>query len=402
MIYTDIDEGALYYYNNYMACTNMSQLIILGNGFDLSCGLRSRYTDFYQTRPSITQVFALEPQYRAAANVWDVILGADHKTQEEWSGIEDAMKDWVTVSQVDLREPRTHIELVAQYLATDNFSELPVCNGLFNSRAEYIVAYYLRYDPFSNFDYTAQWRGLVPQIQQSFLYWLKEYQREFQSYLGEELRSKVDDYRMQARQRIIPIIMYGSSETSINQIHSASILNFNFTLPFWNECVPEYNVSNLQEEFCACQNVHGTLAVENSFFGIDGKDFMGDENLIPFTKTYQLIHTKGKRYTGILTDHHFSIIKFFGHSMGEADYSYFQAIFDAVDLYHSTTKIVVFYSPDVPNDLEVKTKQLIKLLYTYGATLDNKDHGKNLIHKMALEDRLEVTQLPSDCRCIIA
>lgn len=31
-----------------------------------------------------------------------------------------------------------------------------------------------------------------------------------------------------------------------------------------------------------------------------------------------------------------------------------------------------------------------QLLTTYGETLDNKDHGKNLMHKLLLEGRLEV------------
>ena len=34
----------------------------------------------------------------------------------------------------------------------------------------------------------------------------------------------------------------------------------------------------------------------------------------------------------------------FGHSLGEQDYSYFQSIFDYVDLYHSKTKLTFIYS----------------------------------------------------------
>lgn len=30
------------------------------------------------------------------------------------------------------------------------------------------------------------------------------------------------------------------------------------------------------------------------------------------------------------------------------------------------------------------------LLSTYGSTLDNKDHGKNLMHKLLIEGRLSV------------
>lgn len=39
-------------------------------------------------------------------------------------------------------------------------------------------------------------------------------------------------------------------------------------------------------------------------------------------------------------------------------------------------------------------EKAIKLLSAYGETLDNKDHGKNLIHKLLIEGRLSVSLLP--------
>ena len=37
---------------------------------------------------------------------------------------------------------------------------------------------------------------------------------------------------------------------------------------------------------------------------------------------------------------------------------------------------------------------VIKLLTKYGETLDNADHGKNLVHKLLLEGRLAVKLIP--------
>ena len=42
--------------------------------------------------------------------------------------------------------------------------------------------------------------------------------------------------------------------------------------------------------------------------------------------------------------------------------------------------------------------QVIKLLDAYGRTLDNKDHGNNLIHKLLIEGRLAVKELPDTVR----
>ncbi|EFW89333.1 hypothetical protein [Streptococcus equinus] len=38
------------------------------------------------------------------------------------------------------------------------------------------------------------------------------------------------------------------------------------------------------------------------------------------------------------------VIKFYGHSLARADYSYFQYIFDMYDLYNSDVKLIFYYS----------------------------------------------------------
>jgi len=40
--------------------------------------------------------------------------------------------------------------------------------------------------------------------------------------------------------------------------------------------------------------------------------------------------------------------------------------------------------------------KVISLLTAYGATLENTDHGKNLIHKLLLEGRLSVEEIRFD------
>lgn len=97
-----------------------------------------------------------------------------------------------------------------------------------------------------------------------------------------------------------------------------------------------------------------------------------------------------------------AIIKFYGHSLAQADYAYFQAIFDGVDLYESQTRLIFFYRPwqkddgERISDAEARTdmnRKVTKLLSTYGSTLDNKDHGKNLMHKLLIEGRLSIKMI---------
>ena len=38
-------------------------------------------------------------------------------------------------------------------------------------------------------------------------------------------------------------------------------------------------------------------------------------------------------------------------------------------------------------------RKVTKLLSTYGSTPDNKDHGKNLMHKLLIEGRLSIKMI---------
>ncbi|QTB90235.1 hypothetical protein BSD967_07735 [Bifidobacterium saguini] len=375
-----------------MVNDDFSQLIILGNGFDISCGLPSRYSDFYKTRPAVAEIFNCACQAKANVNIWDVILGSSKGKQENWAGIEDAIKEWVMTSH-DIGAPAMPVEKVAYYLARDDFSVYPECSVIKELDSEYPVAYYLKLKFLNSDERIMNWRSYISRILDIFLDQLEKYEKIFQDYLGDVLQLRNDDYRYRASRRVSSLISYGVSDLSLELIQKTSILSFNFTLPFYNSPIADVGISSLQDEFDVCQNVHGTLAVENSFFGIDGKDLMDNEDFLPFTKTYRIINEQNKRYSCVLGKRNFSIIKIFGHSMCESDYSYFQAVFDDVDLYHSHTKIIAFYSEDIPDDKTVQTKRLVRLLSVYGSTLDNRDHGKNLIHKMVLEGRIEIACL---------
>ena len=83
-------------------------------------------------------------------------------------------------------------------------------------------------------------------------------------------------------------------------------------------------------------------------------------------------------------------IKFYGHSLSEADYSYFQSIFDYYNLYENNKVSLTFY---YSKGFE-QTEKVYRLINTYGKTLSNKDQGKNLTHKLLLENRLKIIEIP--------
>ena len=99
-----------------------SQLIILGNGFDLQCGLKSSFDDFMQTRQAkfkeIVDTFQASPSpptsdyictpngkqahgstladwsWQKGLTIWDFLLCED-KQQRTWYDIEECIRTWV-------------------------------------------------------------------------------------------------------------------------------------------------------------------------------------------------------------------------------------------------------------------------------------------------------------------
>lgn len=90
-------------------------------------------------------------------------------------------------------------------------------------------------------------------------------------------------------------------------------------------------------------------------------------------------------------------IIFYGHSLGESDYSYFQSIFDHYNLYNSDLSLKFGFSfhggHSLDDSIEKQSNRVSKLINKYGETLDNKDHAKNLLHKLLIENRLSIFEI---------
>lgn len=229
-------------------------------------------------------------------------------------------------------------------------------------------------------------------------------EEEFSKYLQGAI-SKSDDYRDRASKLMIELMEYERPCEDEFDVQD-SILSFNYTRVAEDFRSKEHAINYV--------NVHGRLGGE-IVFGIDGSHIMGNKLVVPFTKTYRVMALNPPDIEKIVEvptnastyGYGTRVIKFYGHSLGKADYSYFQAIFDAVNLYEGETKLIFFFRPHEKKSGDCGTveeakkdvmSKAIALLTAYGATLDNKDHGTNLIHKLLIEGRLVVALLPDTVR----
>ena len=390
--------------------TSWRQLIILGNGFDLQCGLRSKFGDFF--KPRFEVIADIESYTRAAwrdiledsgLTLWDFILEAN--IDDAWCDVEGEIERWILSFSNQNSETSLFwgaIEAVKRTgLFTDGMPYIVWCEGgkrllgeeddkthLFCNIARYILT--------TNPKLPA--KNCTPEFLIGLLKRdLRRLERAFDTYLSNELAGR-NGYAEKCK-KLCQMIDRADRQNDGDFRVSTSVLSFNYTN------VAEGHFSKGDDG--AFVNIHGKLG-EDIIFGIDGKECMDNPVAVPFTKTYRLMLRGGSRTNGLISTANSSnlqdatdVIKFYGHSLGKADYSYFQSIFDGVDLYESETVLVFYFPLDnsgesgaVNNERRSRLANSVNnLLVAYGATMDNSDHGKNLMHKLLLEGRLIIRGL---------
>lgn len=380
------------------------QLIVVGNGFDLACGLKSKYIDFFDSR--LKQIDDITTYWKPSwcevvcssdLTLWDFMLRL-HKGSN-WCKVEEAMGQWVLPPQEGVDAKDSYVQRTLEKIKHYPFADPNGDHATNEGRLEYEQddeEYML--SNVARFIWMKVGRKAAVHMDKADLFsllWaeLRRLERAFSAYLAQQV-ANTSSYFMDAtallcrlRDDELPWDQQEAGETSL--------LTFNYTQPF------AQIDSGIAED--SIVNIHGNLDGE-VVFGVDGTDYMGDLDALPFTKTYR-VASMGTNMTKSLYDtaaggvgkSRTSAIKFFGHSLGVADYAYFQSIFDGVNLYGGNTKLLFYYRPwEGVTEGEVRAdmvRRVALLLSTYGKTLDNKDHGKNLMHKLLLEGRISVKRI---------
>ena len=391
------------------------QLVVLGNGFDLECGLPTRFCHFFEPR-----IEALKTQdwentgkldglgYEATPTIWDFLLRT--KTYAPWYCVEDAINDLV-LSAGDGTSGPTGIALKMieriSHLAAD-------ADGKADSRDDATAASFDEEDLLNS---AAEFISIdcADKLRQSDSPWSSE---ELVSYLGTQLAKLEENFSgymasisegnndyIERSNKLLWWMIDDEWPAEEKLVLNTTVLSFNYTNPFRQSIGRSKPIRII--------NVHGSLD-EGIIFGIDSTKCADNPLAFPFSKTYRVmtagtdfgegaVHAVGG---GGLLSLETSVVKFYGHSLGEADYAYFQAIFDSVNLYASNTKLVFYFKPHLKpgeddSDSLLKEQRarntmairVARLLAEYGNTLDNENHGHNLMHKLMIEGRLEVRLL---------
>ena len=413
-----------------------SQLLILGNGFDLHCGLKSAYKDFFQSTilDTIGGRFGLQQMKAGVSGFWETLLFGYYttfgKVNYNWCDIETIIKDTI------LPIGGYYREIASKALSSVKRGEAPVdAIKTLNDPIERFLyqncmTFYYSFYRIKTYADDEMYSLLVDKIFQD----LHKFEKRFCKYMKDTIvnPNNEKEYNTQyiinalnllktltgftdIQYKTIDDIIerqeeayYKQLSPTINQpdrrekhimskefvnLHSVNILSFNYTALF--------DILGVQSP-CLYNNIHGKLCMNkcadncascNIIFGIDDTIIQSQEEnfeLHKFSKTYRKMLNADVE-TSILPKKDNPLeIKFYGHSLSEADYSYFQSIFDYYNLYENSKVSLMFY---YSKGFE-QTDEVYRLINTYGKTLSNKNQGKNLTHKLLLENRLKIIEIP--------
>lgn len=378
--------------------------MIVGNGLDLSRGLESTYTHFFENRILKDVEKQLEhfieyddsrvshksinfgeneirPSYEVSDSDYDKIKGANltfwdflfyftygNTSGKEWHNIEKNILN--ILIKLDLTKVYSNMGKAKEHgfvtLGGDP-EKKKIVRALKRSS---ILSYYVlpaeRYNKKKNMD--------------EFLFSeLLLFEREFTEFL----KNKLSENKQYAR----------SISTKLKVILGKDIVNSNnFSILSFNYTIPKIFQGHIT-------NVHGRLDRDNIIFGIDQKDVEATSPVFKYTKTFRkLVQSKSKDdLIYIDNKNELKNIYFYGHSLSRLDYSYFQSIFDYYDIYQSEVSLIFccsVYGGRTSSEIISEHANLVgALLEQYGLTMNNQNHGKNLMHKLLLEGRLTIREI---------
>ncbi|MDR1015342.1 MAG: bacteriophage abortive infection AbiH family protein [Coriobacteriales bacterium] len=395
------------------------QLIVIGNGFDLACGLKSKFSDWTRSRWNGRFLKALKlilgqganNESIAAALDFDRLVGDDFQTDNASKSNQLTMTAWDILMYQNKEafgrlwkdvEEFIHSVLSRAEAIGDIFSIQPdERRSLFHYMNADFKKMFLEDDSIR-----PAHRLLASRYKDEFLYEILEganYQdrggfrprgrekdeklllgillkelnileREFARYLNKAVGA-ASGYAADARRLLSHI-------RSLEPGGNSTVMSFNYTQPFENEA--------------AVFHVHGTLKGNdgrgNIIIGIDKKGV--DESAIGFTKTFRKLYNKP---TAVLSQcEGITVAKFYGHSFGTMDQSYIYSIFDTLDLYNRRVRLAFYYSIHNQSKAdEIKRDQfslVTRLIDGYGDSIGSAQ-GRNLMHKLMLEGRLHIEEL---------
>lgn len=439
-----------------MQNNTLNELLIIGNGFDLQCKLKTKYTDFFSKKYGIDfltekyiEKFPEQTVIQCKQKAIDFFINVFKEklynlnvekfiqsNSDSYGYLINYFKQIFRQNFSDFEPTLTNWDIIfiSSYVLmsnSDKFQWVDIEKMIFKTVT---IVFKNKKEIFSNSEFpNDQARMKFINIVQycfkdnkdlstSMLDSLKKFEKSFALYIKNLIYKSKDHYFKRSEK----LLKYLTSSYNEEIVH-LDVINFNYSLDenIVNQMIHEKRFSNIT--FNSWTNIHGVASWNDSYtrsqinklhsnykrlappiFGIDWHDISDTTNDIDFndpriifTKSFRLIDNKVNNMRDKKHQFQKNINKiiFFGHSLGHADYSYFESLFDIYNIYDSNIELNFYYkkgSSDFLDRLSAQKtlEEIIKLLTSYGQTSTNQ-HGENIVNKLLLEQRLNLLPSPS-------
>ncbi len=379
----------------------MEELYILGNGFDLYLGLKTKYSDYFKNR-KISEEFFEKIKLIFKNSIGSYNYDARGKVYAVFNYDEALLNMQIIQLYKDIEKNLFYLYLMFLKKCDLNWNEvesniLPFIRDtskIFKLKMETILG---NIEKNEMYKYLLIAKVIIKDRKNlNFLDFMMEqlnlFEKDFGNYIGSlELKEK-------NKNRLINIF-----RTTFRK----KIINFNYSI-FLQDLIDRYKdiafseieIARRIKSIESIVNIHGDF--KNPIFGIDSHN--SEEQFQNFTKTSRILNNDTVGNFELPKPEKLGTINFFGHSLSEADYSYFQSLFDYYDIYSSNIKLNFMYSEYDKNDLTRAKREthnnVVKLMNNYGEKLENKDKGKNLLHKLLIENRIKLINVDKENKII--
>lgn len=348
--------------------------LIIGNGFDLNCGLNSSFDDFLKTQDVRSNIWYLICHFAFSKSDFEGFVLINHVKNGEilWMDVESLIKRVVLFYGVAQKENIRLLRSIGAdtYLGALDKIYLNRDNNEFFYDSSQITL--LRNFFRSKFDYNLD---IV-----DFLYnQLIEFENSFRAYI----------------ERISENIVYKNKSQRLFRILSNSNQEFCDVLSF-NYTIPEFPKNGI----CAYESlnhVHGSIDEAAIIIGYDSSDVENPkDNKLLLSKVYQKMFFDLRMFN-LPNKDDIDCIKIYGHSLGSQDYVYFHSIFEYFDIENNQKISLKFFYTEYGNNWdeneEIKQKFILSvynLLNRYSSKKNGIDKIDTLSNRLLLENRLKI------------
>lgn len=350
-------------------------LLILGNGFDLNCGLNSSFKHFFSTVNPFNNIWYLIFHHGFSSSdkqYSDPMFPVVKRDNVLWMDIEDYIKRILYMHR-DSKEEKYRL---IRIFGVDNYcSLLSLCyEQRFNDIYMYANVQFSDFKRFfsKRFDRANKDFEIISFLKQE----LFSFEQDFKKYI--DGISHKGEYLNKTKTLLGELI--GTEE-------AYDILTFNYTTPDY-DAVNFFAYGNIN-------HIHGSTD-SNIIIGFDSSDIHTlKDRKSQLSKAFQKLFflTENKP----LPDKEQIVqLKFYGHSLGDQDYSYFHSLFDYFDIYNNNNiSLVFYYTPYFNIDVENEqyrndyVNKVYDLLNDYSLKASLGSEKSNvIISRLLLENRL--------------